>query len=300
MSLTGTIFDIQHFSLHDGPGVRSTVFFKGCPLACFWCSNPESQHISPEILYYKSQCRQCGSCLAACPNAALYVEAGGCLKRRATCRACGQCVAACPYGAQVLSGKQMTVSEVCAEVHQHWRIFMQSGGGVTCSGGEPMAQFPFLLELLKAVHDDMGLNTCIETCGFAAWEKYRQLLPYLDELYMDIKHMDSRMHKKGTGQGNERILSNIREMALSGKDVTIRVPLIPAFNDTDENIEQLAAFMKLHGLCKVEFMPMHVYGRSKYEALGRTLDVDDSLLPRTENALACMEAAGIQAAVQRL
>ena len=222
------------------------------------------------------------------------------MKRAQGCKACGQCTAACRYGAQILSGKKMSVSEVCDEVHQHWRIFMQSGGGVTCSGGEPMAQFPFLFELLKTLHEDIGLNTCIETCGFSSWENYRKILPYIDELYMDIKHMDSTMHQRGTGRGNEIILSNIRNMAQAGKDVTIRVPLIPSFNDTDENLEQLAGFMRGNGLRRVEFMPMHVYGRSKYEALGRTLDVDESRPPRTDVAVACLEAAGIEAAVQHL
>ena len=299
MSLTATIFDIQHFSLHDGPGVRSTVFFKGCPLSCFWCSNPESQHMFPEVLYYRSQCKQCGACLAACPEGLLHVEDGR-VKRAQGCKACGQCTAACRYGAQILSGRKMSVSEVCDEVHQHWRIFMQSGGGVTCSGGEPMAQLPFLFELLKTLHENIGLNTCIETCGFSSWENYQKILPYIDELYMDIKHMDSTMHQRGTGRGNEIILSNIRNMAQAGKDVTIRVPLIPSFNDTDENLEQLAGFMRGNGLRRVEFMPMHVYGRSKYEALGRTLDVDESRPPRTEVAVACLEAAGIEAAVQHL
>lgn len=299
MDLNGTIFDIQHFSLHDGPGVRSTIFFKGCPLHCPWCSNPESQKHSPEILHYKSQCRQCGACLSACPRHALSLVDKKVI-RSGDCRTCGACVAACPGQAHVLSGRQMDVAQICAEVREHWRIFMQSQGGVTCGGGEPMAQFPFLLALLRELHENVGFNTCMETCGFAPWEHFEAILPYLDELYVDIKHMDSVRHKAATGRDNALILGNIARLAARGKDLTIRVPLVPGYNDDDANILALAAFMRENSLSRVELMPMHVYGRSKYEALGRSLAVDDSRPPRADAAASLLSAQGICAEIQRL
>lgn len=299
MEAQGTIFDIQHFSLFDGPGVRSTVFFKGCPLHCKWCSNPESQAFQPQMLYYKSLCEKCGQCVASCPNQALHVTADGELKRSDTCVMCGKCAEICPHKAHVPSGQKMTVQEVCDEVRQHWRIFMQSGGGVTCSGGEALSQPQFLHALLLELHEKIGLHTCIETTCYAPWDQIQAILPFLDAMYVDIKHMDNTAHKQGTGQENTLILENVSKLASTGMDVTIRVPLIPEFNDSHENLVAMAKFMREKGLSKLEFLPMHVYGRSKYEALGRTWEVTSARKPRCDEALAVAGKFGLEASIQQ-
>lgn len=176
---------------------------------------------------------------------------------------------------------------------------MQSGGGVTCSGGEPLAQPRFLRTLLRELHENIGLNTCIETSCHAPWAHLEAILPYLDEIYADIKHMDSAAHKDGTGQANDLILDNIKKLATCGKHVVIRVPLIPDFNDTTENLAALAGFMRENGLPEVEFMPLHVYGRSKYEALGRVFRVSAVRKPRCDEALLVAGAHGLGATILR-
>jgi len=265
----GLIFDIQHFSLHDGPGVRSTVFFKGCPLACSWCSNPESQRYAPELLFFANTCVRCGHCVAGCPNGALSITENTVSARRERCANCGACVSACPHGARSLSGKSMTVREVADEVRQHWRVFMQSDGGVTCGGGEALGQPAFLKALLKTMHDELGFHTCLETCGYAPWPVFESILPHTDMVLLDVKHMDDEKHRKGTGRGNAVILENAGQLARTAVPTLIRLPLIPGFNDDEDNIRALAHFMKETGLPAIEILPYHEFGVSKYEALGK-------------------------------
>lgn len=280
----GMLFDIQHFSLHDGPGVRSTVFFKGCPLACWWCANPESQSTAPQLLFFRNLCASCGACLAVCPQGALSLTEDGLRMDRKACTGCGACVPQCRNNARQLSGKLMTVDEICTEVRQHWRIFQQSGGGVTCGGGEALSQAEFLHDLLKALHDEIGLHTCLDTCGMAPWPVLERILPYLDMVLLDIKHMDSGVHKAATRAGNETILANARALAKAKMPVLVRVPLIPGFNDTDENLHALGAFLKKNGLTEAELMPYHTLGLNKYAALGQTYMHQAETRPRTETA----------------
>lgn len=281
---SGMIFDIQHFSLHDGPGIRSTIFFKGCPLSCRWCSNPESQSGKPQLLYYENLCVRCGACVEVCPQGALSLDEDGLHMRREACVACGACAPVCLQNARVISGRIMTVDEVCDEVRQHWRIFTQSGGGVTCGGGEALAQPEFLLSVLTRLHETHGFHTCLDTSGCAPWDALRRMLPQLDLILLDIKHMDSERHREAAGVGNELILRNARELGALQFPVVVRLPLIPRFNDTEENLHAMGAFLREIGLTLVEIMPYHEFGMSKYNALGRAYVPPQIKQPETEKA----------------
>jgi pyruvate formate lyase activating enzyme len=289
----GVIFDIQHFSLHDGPGVRSTVFFKGCPLSCHWCSNPESQRRRVQILHFRNNCERCGLCLEACPNDALSRDAGGIHMRQESCTSCGQCASACPQNARVLSGKVMTVEEISNEVRQHWRIFMQSGGGITCGGGEVLAQPVFLKALLETLHDGLGFHTCLDTSGYAGWDVLEPLLSQVDLILLDLKHMDNSRHKMATGKGNDRILHNARKLGQRHFPVVVRLPLIPDFNDTEDNLHALGAFMRETGLTSLEILPYHEFGLSKYEALGKAYTVWSREKPHIDRAQDILSGYGL-------
>lgn len=294
---SGIIFDIQHYCLHDGPGVRSTIFFKGCPLSCRWCSNPESQHRNPQLLFFRNLCVGCGACAAACPCGAAIMAEDGVRMRRELCQACGRCVPACLQNARTLAGRTMTVEGVCDEVRQHWRIFMQSGGGVTCGGGEALAQPGFLLSVLTRLHDGLGFHTCLDTSGYAPWETLREMLPHLDLILLDLKHMDSAKHREATGRGNEPVLRNAGELGRAGFPVLVRLPLIPGFNDTLENLRALGSFLREIGMRTVEIMPYHEFGMSKHDALGKKYSRPQSGTPETERAVLVLRGQNIEVLV---
>jgi pyruvate formate lyase activating enzyme len=296
-SQSGLVFDIQHFSVHDGPGVRSTVFLKGCPLTCRWCSNPESQKRAPELLHFKNLCTLCGLCVEECPHNALSVANGGLRRDAAACDQCGLCVTVCPQDARQLSGRWMTVGEVAAEVRQHWRIFTQSGGGVTLSGGEALAQFDFAGALLSALHEEAGLHTCLDTTGYSSWERFETILPAIDLILLDIKHMDDARHRQATGIGNLSILENAKRLGERGFAVVVRVPLVCDYNDTEENLHALGAFMKEARLGAVEILPYHEFGVSKYAALGKTYTVYSRKAPKADRAAAILRGYGLDVAI---
>ena len=273
-NVTGRIFDIQHFCTHDGPGIRSTVFFKGCPLSCKWCSNPESQLCDPQLLFFQHLCKQCGKCIDVCPTNCLEIKENFLQYNRNKCINCGNCVKVCEHDARQLSGKIVTVEDVVQEVIRDWRFYMNSGGGITCSGGEPLLQSDFLYELLKKLHSDIGYHTCIETTGFSKWENLEKILPELSYILFDLKHMDSELHKEMTGVGNSLIIENARKLAQHSLPILFRVPLIAGFNDTSSNIEALTSFLLDIKRPCVELMPYHSLGKSKYMALGRPYTFD--------------------------
>ncbi|PKU22059.1 glycyl-radical enzyme activating protein [Telmatospirillum siberiense] len=295
----GVIFDIQHFSLHDGPGVRSTVFFKGCPLSCLWCANPESQRHKAELLYFTSLCTRCGHCVEQCPQDALVLDGTGIRLDRRRCVGCGACVDLCPQNARTLSGKTMTVSEIAEEVRQHWRIFMQSGGGVTFGGGEVLAQPAFLGALLRHLHDEVGFHTCIDTSGYAPWPTLEALLPHIDLILLDLKHMDGALHAGATGKPNDWILHNARTLGRRGFPVVVRLPLIPDFNDTESNLDALGTFMNEAGLPSIEVLPYHDFGVSKYEALGKSYQIHSTSKPRLDRAKDILNRYGLDVSVSR-
>lgn len=264
----GLVFDIQRFSLHDGPGIRTLVFMKGCPLRCEWCSNPESQKARPEVMFFEEKCINCGACLQACPYGETLKESWPIAD--SVCFGCGHCVDACAAEARVLVGRWMTRDEVLAVIERDRIFYEESGGGVTIGGGEPTLQAGFVAGLLKACRS-RGIHTAIETCGFTPWESFSRVIEQVDVLLMDIKHMDTSMHEEKTGAGNGRILENARKAAAIVKEMVIRVPLIPGFNDTETNLRALGTFIteELPGVSRVDLLPYHSTGESKSARLSR-------------------------------
>lgn len=272
----GIINEIERFAINDGPGIRTLIFFKGCPLKCKWCSNPETQKPLPEIYYFEDKCIFCQSCIAACPNNAIkadYVR-NKVITNRDICVGCGNCVAVCPTGARKLVGIEKSVQEVVEEVKKDEPFYIVSGGGVTLSGGEVFLQPDFALEILKACKEE-GIDTAVETSGFVSWKIMESLLPYIDHVLIDIKHMNSSLHKYWTGVGNELILENIKRIDAQKKDYIIRIPLIPGVNDGEENIKELKKYVKeLKNIKEIHVLPYHTLGRAKYRYLERKYELD--------------------------
>lgn len=265
----GIVFSIQRFSLQDGPGIRTTVFLKGCPLKCDWCSNPESQSSKPELMYRSTNCRSCGACVEACQPGAITFEDGRPRLDRLTCDLCLECVKACPNNALEVTGQIMTLEEVVHEAGQDEMFYINSGGGVTLSGGEPLSQPDFTLGLLKGCKEK-GLSTALDTCGHAPWESLEQALEYADLILFDLKHLDQEKHKQKTGLDNSLILENLKRVVQSGKAaVWLRIPVIPGFNDSEEYFRDLAALLQPMPLEKISLLAYHKYGKSKYDALNR-------------------------------
>ncbi len=268
MTTTGTVFNIQRYSIDDGPGIRTTVFFKGCPLSCVWCSNPESQNLQPELLHRDTLCKRCYRCVAVCPLGAIAVGPNGVVIDRDVCDACGDCVEACPHDAMRITGKQMTVDEVVSAAMRDADFYEDSGGGVTLSGGEVLSQADFALEILKRLHE-AGIHTCVDTSGQGDTEKLKRLFPYVDLFYFDIKHIDPKIHRSETGRTNENILRNFEVVAASGVPVVVRVPVIPGFNDSADAISDIAEMVAVHApRATVHLLPYHRYGQQKYDMLG--------------------------------
>jgi pyruvate formate lyase activating enzyme len=269
--LNGVIFDIQHYAVHDGPGIRTTVFFKGCPLRCAWCHNPESQRPEPEMGYFRERCTLCGTCVAACPQKALYSGEHGIAHRPGPCKACGTCVRSCPQGAREIIGREISAIEVSERAERDRPFYEHSGGGVTISGGEPTLQAPFLLELLDSLKTK-GMHTCLETCGYFKAELIPDLVPLVDLFLFDVKHLDPYAHEKFTGVSNEMILSNYTTIAeRAGMEKVIpRIPLIPGFNDDMRSVDALIRFLEdVKYAGPVHFMPYNKMARPKYEKIGR-------------------------------
>ena len=270
---SGTVFDIQRFSLHDGPGIRTIVFLKGCPLSCKWCSNPESQNMKPVIMYKKNECLHCGRCINACSRKAISFENKTFIDR-SICTGCGECANACPAGALVVKGKTMTVQQLIRELKKDATTYRRSGGGITLSGGEPLVQYEFAAELLRACKAQ-GWDTAIETTGAGITEAVEKVIPYVDTVLLDIKHLDTEKHKKFTGIGNEQILKNAARISQISSTV-VRVPVIPGFNYSEEEIRAITEFAKtLRGMRTIHPLPYHTFGENKYDLLGRDYALAD-------------------------
>ncbi len=262
----GTVFDIQRFSIHDGPGIRTIVFLKGCPLSCLWCCNPESQSANPVIMYQPEQCIHCGRCVQACQNGAISPGEPGLVDRQ-KCVGCGECASVCPAGALVLKGEKMSVESLINILKKDRAVYRKSGGGVTISGGEPLVQWQFATELLKACKAQ-GWHTAMETTGLGSEEAVESVFPYLDVALLDIKAMDPVRHKQATGVSNEVIHRNAVRIA-ELTQVVIRVPTIPTINDSEEEFKKISAFAKtLNGVDTIHVLPYHTYGENKYGLLG--------------------------------
>ncbi len=273
-NITGIVFNIQRYSIDDGPGVRSTVFMKGCPLTCLWCSNPESQCGLPEVTYRYTSCKHCGTCVKVCSVGAVILSNDGVHIDRKKCTVCGECVRNCLPEALQISGKKMTLDEVWKVVKKDADYYEASGGGVTASGGEILSQPDFVAALFKRCRE-AGYHTCADTSGFGDPAALQKILEYADLVYFDLKHMDPEEHKRYIGQSNELILKNLELVAKKGVPVVIRVPLIPGYNNSDENLRALAA--KVAVIAKdavVNLLPYHRYGANKYRMLDMTYQLE--------------------------
>jgi pyruvate formate lyase activating enzyme len=275
--IEGWVFNIQRFSLHDGPGIRTTVFLKGCPLRCPWCHNPEGLESRPQIRLAPALCARCGRCVAVCARGGHEVTPEGHELRLEDCARCGECVEVCPAGALEMVGSRMTAAEVMEVVRRDIPFYETSGGGMTLSGGEPLAQFAFAGELLRRAKAE-GLRTAIETSAFAPWERLAALAPLLDLWLVDLKHTDDARHRELTGVSNERILSNIRRMADAGWPLLLRVPWIPQRNAEPAFLDGLLSFLSsLPAAPPVELMLYHRLGSGKWNALGGEAAMPDDI-----------------------
>ena len=269
----GYIFNVQSYCIHDGPGIRSTVFLKGCPLKCLWCHNPESQRAVPELMFYEDKCVACGTCAGACPQTAIEWTAGTkpCTER-SVCDACGQCANVCPVGAREITGKTASVADVLEQVLSDKMFFDGSGGGMTVSGGEPLFQPDFTAALLECAQAE-GIHTAIESCNFASGDIIDKVYRHVDLALCDIKHMDTDIHRRITGVPNEQILSNIIYIRnVLKKPVAIRVPVVPGYNGDLENIAATAEFIKtkLDTDVPLHLLPYHRLGEAKGKSLEKT------------------------------
>lgn len=282
--IKGVVFNIQKFSIHDGPGIRTTVFLKGCPLRCKWCANPESQRMETEYLYDVKKCVGCGYCVAACPQKALSFDAhaGRIRKDHDRCIHCGKCTKACLYGAWKAEGRESAVDEIVKACLEDQPFYEESGGGVTISGGEGMMQPEFLGELLDALKEK-GIHTAIETTGVVSPEIFQSLAAKLDLLLFDLKHPDDSMHRKGTGVSNSQILENLRWARQNNHEILCRIPVIPGFNDSREDALGFAKILKENGLDRVQLLCFHQMGERKYEMLERDYAYKDTQALRKED-----------------
>jgi pyruvate formate lyase activating enzyme len=294
---TGLISHIQKYSLQDGPGIRTTVFLKGCPLRCAWCHNPENISPRPQVMVFTERCIDCGACQTVCPQRRDTGRSGNNHSRSSGCLACGACVEACPAGARTLVGRAMGVQEVVQEILADRIFYDDSHGGVTFSGGEPLAQLEFLRAALVECRR-RGVHTAVDTCGFAARDSLLALAPLADLFLYDLKCMDEGRHREFCGVSNGVILENLQSLARTQARIWIRVPVIPGVNDAPDELDALAGFIgRLPAVQQVNLLPYHRIGLHKFERLGQDYCLADLAPPSTERmeaAAAHFQAAGLE------
>ncbi|HET91798.1 MAG TPA: glycyl-radical enzyme activating protein [Chloroflexi bacterium] len=300
MTVTGRTFNIQRFSTRDGPGIRTTIFFKGCPLRCPWCHNPEGLSPQTELVWYESRCIGIRDCLAACPEGALELTPQGMHIARQRCTACGACAEACPSGALEIIGQEWTVEELLTETAKDVVFYETSGGGVTLSGGEPMQQADFITALARQCRE-AGISVALDTCGAAPWEDYERLLPWADLVLYDLKLWDAARHQAVTGLDNRLILDNVRRIASTGARLWIRTPIIPGYTADAENVAALGDFIAaaLPAIERWELLAYTHLGQPKYQRLSRSYALEGApLLSQAEmEALHAVAAERVERAV---
>jgi len=285
----GIIFNIQGYCIHDGSGIRTSVFLKGCPLRCLWCQNPESHSHDPELLFAEEKCTGCGKCVQVCPEKAIRMHGKASRTDRRLCKSTGLCVDACPNEARAVIGRRATADEVFKEISADSLFYQESDGGVTLSGGEPLAQPEFAAGILKKCRD-AGFHTALDTCGYAGWATAREVLRHVNLVLFDFKHMNPEMHRKYTGVSNELILQNAEkihhEMSIP---MRARVTLVPGFNDFPENLEATARFIadRLSHAIPVHLLPYHRLGEAKWERLDRKMETASIDIPGERQLAEC-------------
>lgn len=299
-SATCTLFNLQRFSTEDGPGIRTTLFFKGCPLRCPWCHNPEGLRPGPEVMWQSLTCLGCGDCADACPQTAIHLDDSRVHVDRRRCRSCGRCVQACPSGARELAGTEYTMDALLNEVLKDRAFYATSGGGVTFSGGEPLAQHGFLLEFAPRCRAE-GLHLALDTCGLAKGDYFESVLEWVDLVLFDIKLMDADLHRQRTGGALDGILSNLDRVVASGLPLWVRTPIIPGQTDDEENLRSIASYLKANvpTLQRYDLLAFSNLCTSKYEMLDRSYPfAETSLLTRRtmERLTRVVRSEGIEVA----
>ena len=297
----GFIYGLERFAIHDGPGIRTLIYMKGCPLKCMWCSSPQTQKSKPEILYNEVNCKLCGRCVEVCPIGGITISANDGLKiERELCTSCYECIEICLNQGLTLIGKYVTVEELFQDVDKDSPFYRRSNGGVTVGGGEPTMQLDFVTAFLKRCKQ-IYINTAIETCGYVKWDGMEDLLKYVDLVYIDIKHMDPTVHKELTGVSNELILENAKKISAI-KPMIIRIPVIPGCNDSEENITATARFASNLGenLKRIDLLPYHKFGTQTYIRIGMEYKLTDVESPSDDHMIRfkeIVESFGVKAQI---
>jgi pyruvate formate lyase activating enzyme len=297
--VTGYVLRIERFAVHDGPGIRTTVFLKGCPLRCVWCHSPESQDTVPELMFREDRCIRCFECFDDCKLGAISEINGLPVVNESACRWCGDCADGCPTDARLQAGSVMTESRVLQEIERDTIFYDQSGGGVTFSGGEPMLQPDFLVRLLDGCRAKR-IHTAVDTCGAAPADVLERVADRTDLFLFDVKHLDDEAHRKATGSSNRQILDNLKRLAARRANVWVRFPLIPDINDDLNHVRRLGQFVASLGLSHVDVLPYHRAGTGKYAALGRDYPLDGTEPPPLHvraDVVRILTDCGLQAAV---
>ncbi len=294
--MTGNVFRIERFAVHDGPGIRTTVFLKGCPLRCWWCHSPESQSTLPELMYRPDRCIRCFKCVEECQLGAISRVGDVPVVDEDLCRWCGGCADVCDTGARTRAGRLMTTADVVRVIEQDTLFYDQSGGGVTFSGGEPLMQPDFVIELLEACRDKR-IHTAVDTCGMADRDRLLRAAELADLFLFDVKMLDDERHRQFTGVSNVRILDNLRALVAARARVLVRFPLVPGVNDEPGHVERVGRFLAGLGLSRVDVLPYHRAGSGKYPALGREYRLAGTEVPttRTEEAVRILAGCGLDA-----